>query len=87
MLPPLGLAMLCEVKRRPQRLCFSDLETHQVAALDNHAAAGGISLLAWVHQIGVEIVRWPIVAFRKGDSLTREHAALFPYRGENGLDA
>lgn len=79
-LPPLGVSVLCEVKQRPERLCFSDLYEHQVAALDAHAAAGGVSLLAWMHRGGLEIMRWPIVAFRKGDSLTPKHAAVFPYR-------
>jgi hypothetical protein len=78
-LPPLGKSVLCEVKQRPERLVFSDLYPHQVDALDTHAAAGGLSLLAWMHLGGLEIMPWPVPGFRSGDAMTPQHAALFRF--------
>ncbi len=78
-----GTSVLCEVKFRPDRLRFSDLYEHQANALDQHHAAGGISLLAWASRHGVVIMRWPWPTFRAGDSLRYDEAcdhAFNPYK-------
>lgn len=78
-LPPFGTvgqSVLVEVKYRTEpRLAFSDPKPHQREALDTHAEAGGLSLLAWVWPGGVAIMRWPIPGFVRGEVLTREQAA------------
>lgn len=65
-----GRSVLVEVKYRPSRLVYSDLEPHQWAALQAHDAAGGLSLIAWVHQGGIRILQWDELAPR--GSITTE---------------
>ncbi len=64
-----GRSVLCETKWRPDVLEWSDLETHQVANLNEHLAAGGISLLAWVSRAGATLYTWPVPGFGPGTSL------------------
>ncbi len=61
---PDGRAVLVEVKQR-ERLIWSDLEDHQVKALNEHAKAGAIALLAWVRPEGggLTVHPWPIPGF------------------------
>lgn len=68
-LAPGGRSVICEVKRRTQPMKFSDLEAHQVIALNAHFDAGGISLLALVHGAGIAIMAWPVLGFGPGTSL------------------
>jgi hypothetical protein len=73
---PGGRAVLVEVKRRPDRLRWSNLKNHQRAALDAYRQAGALALLAWVHARGLAVMRWPLPAclFRKGASLSPQDA-------------
>lgn len=65
-----GVSVLVEVKTILDRnLRYSDFRPHQPKMLDEHAAAGGISLVAWVHNSGVYIMRWRIPDFFSGQSL------------------
>ncbi len=72
-----GLSVLVECKYRSDadRLIFSDLEPHQVAALSMHHEAGGISLLAWIHPLGVHVMRWCPPGFARGSSIDHGTAA------------
>jgi hypothetical protein len=75
---PGGRAVLVEVKWRPERLGWADLGDHQRAALDAYHAAGALALLAWVHEAGLAVMRWPlpVTVFRKGLTLTPQNAAI-----------
>jgi len=57
---PDGRSVLAEVKMRDERLVFSDLDRHQVAALDHHLRLRGVSLLVWVRlrPIAVDVLDW-----------------------------
>ena len=71
---PGGRSVLVEVKARPGRLCWSDLEPHQVANLDEHQRAGGLSLLAYVYPGGCAVMVWrPIGLEGPRCSLTPDH--------------
>jgi len=56
---PGGRSVICEVKERPERLIWSDLEAHQHAALQEHADLGGLSLLAWVSKHRAFLLPYP----------------------------
>lgn len=60
-----GRSVLVEAKSSPGRLRWSQLEAHQVRALNEHHEAGGISLLAWVdtETWEVKVWQWPIPGF------------------------
>lgn len=65
-----GRSILVEVKFRPARLLFSDLEPHQRLALDSNASAGGLSYLAWVWDGGDALLAWPIPGFLPRTSIS-----------------
>lgn len=46
--PGTGRSLLVEVKHHAGRLPYAAFRPHQLAALDEHADAGGISEVAWV---------------------------------------
>jgi len=69
-----GRSILVEVKFRPDRLTFSDLEPHQRLALDRNLAAGGLSYLAWVWDGGDALMQWPIPGFLPRASVSVERA-------------
>lgn len=70
-----GRSVLAEVKTGFGRnLTWSDLRPHQPQALTDHAFHGGLSLLVWVTDNGVHILKWPIPGFKKGKGLTPERA-------------
>lgn len=69
-----GRSVLVEVKSKEERLPWSALRPHQREALDKHAAVGGLSLLAWVHDGEVSIMQWPVEGFVKRTSLSVEQA-------------
>ena len=76
-IPGSGRSVLAEVKRREERLVYSDLEDHQVASLNNHAQPGGLSLLVWIAPgAGAWVMQWPIFGFVPRSSLTPEAAQL-----------
>ena len=65
-----GRSVLVEVKGREEgNLSFSVFAPHQRAALDEHADAGGLTLIAWVRDIGIRWFEWPIPGFKPGTSL------------------
>lgn len=67
---PGGISVLVESKMRDERLIWSDLERHQVAALDEHHRCGGISFLGWIHLPEVDLLRWPVAGFGPGQAIT-----------------
>ena len=72
---PDGRSVLIEVKTIYGRnLVWSDLRKHQPAKLQEHDEWHGLSLLVWVHDSGVYVMRWPIDGFRKGKGITPETA-------------
>lgn len=73
---PDGRSVLIEVKTIYDRnLVWSDLREHQPAKLQQHADLNGLSLLVWVHDSGVYVMRFPINGFGPGKGITPEHAA------------
>jgi len=70
-----GRSVLAEVKfRSGEKLKLSDLEKHQINALDLHNELGGLSLLVWVNDDNVFVLRWPIIELNKKGSITRKEA-------------
>lgn len=67
--PGTGRSVLVEVKCRSGRLRWSDLRPHQRQTLDEHHRLGGISILAWVTEDEVRLLRWPVEGFGPGRSL------------------
>lgn len=73
---PDGRSILIEVKTVLDRnLVWSDLRDHQPAKLLQHANFNGLSLLVWVHDSGVYVMRFPIVGFYPGKGITPDQAA------------
>ena len=60
---PGGRSVLVEVKKRDDVLQWSDLRDVQVRNLDEHARAGGLSLIAWRHARGISVLRWRPIGF------------------------
>lgn len=72
-----GTSVLAETKTILDRnLRYSDLREHQPERLTEHHENNGIALLVWVHSTGIYIMRWPILLFVKGKSITPEEARL-----------
>ena len=72
---PGGRSVLVETKTIMDRnLRYSDLRTHQGGRLTEHAEFGGLSLLVWVHDTGIKILKWPVSDFGPGKGLTPEVA-------------
>ena len=75
---PDGRSVLIEVKTILDRnLTGSDLREHQPMKLQQHADFNGLSLLVWVHDTGVYVMRCPIAGFGPGKGITPERAAEF----------
>lgn len=73
---PDGRSVLIEVKTiYDHNLTWSDLRDHQPAKLQQHADLNGLSLLVWVHDSGVYVMRFPIAGFGPGKGITPEQAA------------
>jgi hypothetical protein len=74
---PDGRSVLIEVKTVLDRnLVWSDLREHQPAKLQQHAELNGLSLLVWVHDTGVYVMRFPIAGFGPGKGITPAQAAI-----------
>jgi len=61
---PGGRSVLAEVKNREERLVWSEIDKHQVAALDHHADVDGRSLLIWVRlrpALAIDVLDWAIL--------------------------
>ena len=72
---PGGRSVLAETKTILDRnLRYSDLREHQPGRLSEHAEHGGLSLLVWVHESGVYILKWPIDGFVNGKSIKAAQA-------------
>jgi len=71
-----GRCLLVEVKtREAAKLSLSDLEDHQIQALDAVRRAGGVAILAWVTPEGdCWFIDWPIIGFTKGHPIDRDRA-------------
>jgi hypothetical protein len=79
---PGGRSVLIEVKTIIDRnLQWSDLRPHQPEGLTLHAQLGGMSLLVWVHQSGVYVMRWPMNGFGPGKSIDPEKAERESVKG------
>ena len=76
---PDGRRMLAEVKRRDDRLLWSDLKLHQRQALDENHRNNAVSLVVWVHTYGCNVMRWPIDGFGPRKSLTISQAELLEW--------
>jgi len=67
---PNGRSILIEVKTILEgNLVWSDLRDHQPAKLQQHADLNGLSLLVWVHDSGVYVMRFPINGFGPGKGI------------------
>ncbi len=74
---PDGRSILIEVKTIYDRnLVWSDLREHQPAKLQQHADLNGLSLLVWVHDSGVYVMRFPINGFGPGKGIAPNVAAF-----------
>ena len=72
-----GRGVLAETKTILDRnLRYSDLRPHQPERLSEHDLLGGLSLLVWVHSLGVYVMQWPIRGFVSGTSITPEQAEV-----------
>lgn len=72
-----GTSVLCECKKRGDRLTFSDLEQHQHDALNYHHAAGALSLVGFKWEAqggGRSLMAWPIPGFVARTSISIERA-------------
>lgn len=60
---PNGVSVLAEMKTRfDSNLAWSDFEPHQTAWLTDHARLA-VSLVVWINNDGVSVMRWPIPGF------------------------
>jgi len=74
---PDGRSVLVEVKTVYDRnLVWSDLRDHQPAKLQQHAEFNGLSLLVWVHDSGVFVMRFPIEGFGPGKGINAYQAEI-----------
>ena len=72
---PGGRSVLAETKTVLDRnLRYSDFRPHQPGALTEHAEAGGLSLVVWVHSRGTYVMQWPIEGLVPNRSLSVERA-------------
>lgn len=72
---PGGRSVLAETKTILNRnLRYSDLREHQPGRLTEHHEHGGLSLLVWVHESGVYVLRWPVTGFCAGESIRPQEA-------------
>ena len=76
-----GRRVLAEVKTRDRNLRWKDLEDHQVLALTENAALGGLSLVVFVHPGGIAVLEWPIEGFGPGKGLTITRALELAWPG------
>jgi hypothetical protein len=60
---PNGISVLAEMKARfGANLVWSDFEIHQTERLSSHAELA-LSLVVWLSDAGVSVMRWPIEGF------------------------
>ncbi len=74
---PDGTSVLIEVKTIYDRnLVWSDLREHQPGKLQEHTQFNGLSLLVWVNNNGISVMRWPISGFGPGKGIDLETAEM-----------
>lgn len=74
---PDGRSVLIEVKTILDRnLAWSDLREHQPTKLQQHTDLNGLSLLVWVHDTDIYVMRWPIEGFGPRKSIAPHQAAI-----------
>jgi len=76
-----GRFVKAEVKTRDGSLPYKMLDDNQHAALQRHHDLGGLSLLVWVHDGIVSVMRYPVAGFRFRTSIKPEQVI------EWGIDA
>lgn len=82
--PKTGRSVLCEAKfDGGDRVVYSDLEKHQVKALDDHFNAGGESILSVVINNRAWLLRWPIADFKPGTSIRLQDGELIIGKGKS----
>lgn len=68
--PGTGRSVLVEAKfDSVDRVLWSDLESHQIAALDGHVKAGAVALLSVVLLDKAWVLQWPVSGFGPGRSI------------------
>jgi len=67
-----GWFVKAEVKTCDGTLPYSMLEKHQHEAMQRHHDLGGLSLVVWVHDGIVSVMRYPIAGFRFRTSIKPE---------------
>lgn len=81
-----GISVLAEVKTCFGRnLQWSDLEQHQIESLTEHDQLGGISLIVYVTDNGIHVMRWPVVGFGHGKGINPEKAEDLAINDEQEL--
>jgi hypothetical protein len=70
--PTTGKAVHVECKAVSGNLKYSELDPHQVKALDMVVKSGAISILAWVRGFDCKLYHWPIDGFGPGKGLRWE---------------
>lgn len=73
-----GQAIYCECKFRENKLKWSDMEAHQMEAMEDITRAGGAAFLVWVACLNPErvyLLQWPFNVLRKGRAITENEAA------------
>lgn len=71
-----GTSVLAETKTvLDGNLTWSHLREHQPGRLTEHAEYNGISLLVWVHNTGIYILKWPVPDFGPRKSITPDRAS------------
>jgi len=73
-----GQAIYCECKFREDKLKWSDMETHQLKAMEDVTEAGGAAFLVWVACLSPErvyLLQWPFNVLKKGRAITEQEAA------------
>lgn len=83
---PGGRSVLVESKHCDHNsLGWSALRPHQPRKLTEHAEAGGVSLLVWVHDGRVFILRWPVPGFGPGKGISLAQASELDIKSLEGL--
>ncbi len=84
-----GRSVLVETKTRlsDDRLRYHFFEEHQREALQQHHELGGFSLVSWVSEHGIFLLRWPIPNFEPGLTITAEDARRLDIRSLKQLEA
>lgn len=79
---PGGRRVLAEVKSRQHNLRWSDFQAHQIEALNENHAHGGLSLVVYIHPQVHVVMEWPMEGFDGSySSITPEEAPDHEWKG------